>query len=139
MIFFKIPDIRLFWSTHERFLNQFKSGEITEFKPFSELSSQRKDISFWVSEVDEDDQWLQENDFFDLARTLAGDLIESISLMDKFYHPKKKRHSRTFTLIYSPIDPDMNNSSEFTKLVNGIQEQLAEQSEALLGVELRSK
>ena len=100
MIFFKIPDIRLFWSTHERFLDKFKSGDFVEFKPFSELPSQRKDISFWISdsqigEVDgEKERWLQDNDFFDLVRNLAGDLIESISLMDKFYHPKKQRHSR---------------------------------------------
>lgn len=52
MIFFKIPDIRLFWSTDPRFLSQFKAGQITEFKAYSTLNSVTKDISFWLNYED---------------------------------------------------------------------------------------
>ncbi|XP_045148945.1 phenylalanine--tRNA ligase, mitochondrial-like [Echinops telfairi] len=31
-----------------------------------------------------------ENDFYDLVRTIGGDLVEKVDLIDKFEHPKKK-------------------------------------------------
>lgn len=39
MKLFDIPDVRLFWSKDPRFLDQFKEGEITKFKPFSKVPS----------------------------------------------------------------------------------------------------
>ena len=35
MKLFEIGDIRLFWTEDERFLNQFKDGEISTFQPYS--------------------------------------------------------------------------------------------------------
>lgn len=56
MSLFQIPDIRLFWSTDPRFLNQFKSvkdglkpGEaIPVFQPLSKYPACYKDISFYL-------------------------------------------------------------------------------------------
>ena len=56
MSLFHIPDIRLFWSTDPRFLNQFKSvkdglkpGEpIPVFQPLSKYPACYKDISFYL-------------------------------------------------------------------------------------------
>lgn len=48
MLLFEIPDIRLFWSQDERFLSQFKDGQVTRFKPFSKYPPCYKDVSFWI-------------------------------------------------------------------------------------------
>ena len=58
MSLFHIPDIRLFWSTAPRFLNQFtnvrdgiKPGmEIPVFQPLSKYPACYKDISFYLPE-----------------------------------------------------------------------------------------
>lgn len=74
MILYSIPDIRLFWSTDQRFLSQFKEGEITTFVPYSKYPSCDKDLSFWTAEG----QDLHENDLCDLVRDVAGDLVEDV-------------------------------------------------------------
>lgn len=73
MILFSIPDIRLFWSTDARFLSQFSSGAINTFKPYSKYPACFKDVSFWLPE-----NGLHENDFCDLVRDMAGDLVEDV-------------------------------------------------------------
>lgn len=72
MNLFGIPDIRLFWSKDERFLHQFKEGEITKFKAYSKFPSCFKDISFWT------DNTYDENTFFELVRENSGDMVESV-------------------------------------------------------------
>lgn len=50
MVLFDIPDIRLFWSGDERFLRQFKRGDLkARFKPYSKYPPCYKDMAFWVS------------------------------------------------------------------------------------------
>lgn len=77
MILYSIPDIRLFWSTDSRFLSQFEQGEITTFKPYSKYPSCFKDVSFWTLE----NEVLHENDFCDLVRDVAGDLVEDVKMV----------------------------------------------------------
>lgn len=48
MILFSIPDIRLFWTFDQRFLSQFKEGEIKTFEPYSKYPPCYKDVSFWL-------------------------------------------------------------------------------------------
>ena len=51
MILYNIPDIRLFWSIDQRFLSQFKAGDVTtQFQPFSKYPYCYKDITFWLPE-----------------------------------------------------------------------------------------
>jgi phenylalanyl-tRNA synthetase alpha chain len=58
MSMFQIPDIRLFWLTDKRFLNQFESvkdgvqagTQIPVFQPLSKYPSCYKDISFYLPE-----------------------------------------------------------------------------------------
>lgn len=52
MVLFKIPDIRLFWSTDERFLGQFREDQpIAPFVPYSKYPACYKDVSFWLPET----------------------------------------------------------------------------------------
>jgi phenylalanyl-tRNA synthetase alpha chain len=45
-----LPFCRLFWSDDERFLKQFKSGNLkTKFKSYSKFPPCFKDMAFWVS------------------------------------------------------------------------------------------
>lgn len=74
MVLFGIPDIRLFWSTDSRFLTQFKHGEITTFKPYSKYPPCFKDVSFWLPQG----KGLHDNDFCDLVRDVAGDIVEDV-------------------------------------------------------------
>lgn len=72
MKLFKIPDVRLFWSTDTRFLSQFSKGKISEFKEFSKYPLCYKDISLWVEEN------YNPNDLFEIIRSIGGDLIENV-------------------------------------------------------------
>ena len=74
MVLFSIPDIRLFWSTDNRFLSQFAQGKINAFQPYSKYPSCFKDVSFWVAR----DNSIHENDFCDVVRDIAGDLVEDV-------------------------------------------------------------
>lgn len=78
MILFDIPDIRIFWSQDERFLNQFQPGKITKFVPFSKYPAATRDISFWIN-----DNEFDSNSLFDLIRQKAGDLVEDVKLVKK--------------------------------------------------------
>ena len=80
MVLFSIPDIRLFWSTDERFLSQFKKGEITTFRPYSKYPPCIKDISFWTAQNGR----FRENNFYDLVRDTAGDWVEDVKMVGKF-------------------------------------------------------
>ena len=67
---FSIPDIRLFWTDDARFHAQFKPGALTTFKPYSKYPPCFKDISFWLPDG------FVPNDFFELGRSVAGELVE---------------------------------------------------------------
>ena len=74
MKLFDIPDIRLFWSEDERFLNQFKCGPDVKFKPFSKYPPTYKDVSFWTNDA------FTPNDLFEVIRSVAGDYVEEVRL-----------------------------------------------------------
>lgn len=82
MVLFSIPDIRLFWSTDPRFLGQFESNKITTFKPYSRFPPCYKDVSFWLSKH----RPFHENDFCDVVRDMAGNLVEDVKLVRCLSH-----------------------------------------------------
>lgn len=124
MIACNIPDIRYFWSTDVKFLNQFRNGELVKFQPYSILPREYNDISFWINEnriIAE--KWLDENDFFDLVRDIGGEWVECIELKDMFYHPKKKMNTRMYRIYYYP-SAEMRDPSELSKISKIVHESI---------------
>ena len=116
MVLYSIPDIRLFWTQDERFVNQFKtpsSNTLLTFKPYSKYPPCYKDVSFWLP------PHFHENDLFEAMRDHAGDLVEDVTCIDDFVHPKTKRHSRCYRLNYRSMDRNLENEE-----VNALHEQL---------------
>ncbi|TFK76435.1 phenylalanyl-tRNA synthetase [Pluteus cervinus] len=128
MVLFGIPDIRLFWSQDQRFLSQFSQGAITTFKSYSKYPACFKDVSFWLPQATN----LHENDFCDLVRDAAGDLVEDVKKLDDFVHPKTNRQSLCYRINYRSMDRSLSNEE-----VNDIQKQVIEKLKTQFGVEIR--
>ncbi|OGE83221.1 MAG: hypothetical protein A3B10_00995 [Candidatus Doudnabacteria bacterium RIFCSPLOWO2_01_FULL_44_21] len=94
-----LPDIRLLWSQDSRVIKQLKLGQ--KFVEVSKYPPITRDISFIV------DQSFIPNDYFDLIRDIGGDLVEEVSLLDKYENPEKfgpDRTSYTYRIIYRSPD-----------------------------------
>ncbi|EAA00318.3 AGAP012096-PA [Anopheles gambiae str. PEST] len=103
MILFDIPDIRLFWSTDSGFLNQFRDDRIVKYKPISSYPQCSNDLSFWLPEGMPADQFAL-NDFYDIVRSVGGDIIEQVTLIDRFTHPKTGKSSLCFRIVYRHME-----------------------------------
>lgn len=106
MIIYDIPDIRLFWSNDSGFLNQFNEKDLNKaikFKPISQFPQCSNDISFWLpSELSFETFSL--NDVYDVVRNVGGDVVEQVTLLDKFSHPKTGKNSLTFRIVYRHME-----------------------------------
>ncbi|XP_066600545.1 probable phenylalanine--tRNA ligase, mitochondrial [Prorops nasuta] len=99
MFLYEIPDIRLFWLNDTGFLNQFKTDnpdQNIQYKPISKCPQCKNDVSFFLPR----DGSFIENDFYEIVRECGADMIEQIILIDKYFHPKLKRTSHTYTIVY---------------------------------------
>jgi len=126
MVLFSIPDIRLFWTSDKRFTNQFKAGTLSTFKPYSKYPPCFKDVSFWIP----DD--FEPNDFFELGRSVAGDLLEKVDLVDEFTNPKKAKTSHCYRMTYRSMDRSLTDDE-----INALQATIRERLASELMVELR--
>lgn len=123
MLLFDIPDIRYFWVDHPKFLSQFSSGKVVKFKPYSLLAPASRDISFWVpsNQIRPDQTWIRENDFLSMIRDVAGNMVQHVTLIDKFQHPKTRLYSRAYRITYEEMDPNVTDPAQFTAHVNAVQ------------------
>lgn len=115
----KLPDIRLLWSDDERVKKQLVLGQ-----PFAEVSKYPpviRDISFVV------DKNFIPNDYFDLVREIANDLVEEVELIDKYEDESKfgrDKISYTYRIIYRSVDRTLV-SEEVDKLHKTLEEKTA--------------
>ncbi|KAL6438316.1 hypothetical protein ACFW04_004464 [Cataglyphis niger] len=131
MCLYNIPDIRLFWSNDAGFLNQFKVDNPNahiQYKPISIYPPCTNDISFWLPQ----DGSYSSQDFYDIVREIGGDVIEQILLKDEFIHPKTKKTSHCYTIVYRHMERTLTH-----KQVNKIHEQIAKTVNDKLNVIVR--
>jgi phenylalanyl-tRNA synthetase alpha chain len=126
MVLFSIPDIRLFWSMDDRFKSQFKDGKIVKFQSFSKYPPCLKDLSFWIPES------FHPNDLNEIVRSITGDLVEKVELIDQFIHPKTMRTSNCFRIYYRSMERSLTNDE-----IDSLQERVRSEVVAKLNVEIR--
>ncbi|XP_057680183.1 phenylalanine--tRNA ligase, mitochondrial isoform X2 [Corythoichthys intestinalis] len=132
MVLYDIPDIRIFWSRDERFLKQFRVDDIhrrVRFQALSKYPPLRNDISFWLPA---DEAAFHANDFYELVRAVAGDLVEEVTLLDDFTHPTSGRRSLCFRLVYRHTERTL--SQREVRRVHG---EIQRRAQTQLGVEGR--
>ncbi|KAM7530302.1 hypothetical protein LguiB_033712 [Lonicera macranthoides] len=126
MVLFDIPDIRLFWTTDERFTSQFSKGQLgVKFKPFSKYPPCFKDMSFWISDS------FTENNLCEIVRGVAADLVEEVQLIDNFTN-KKGMTSHCYRIAYRSMERSLTDDE-----INELQWNVREQVQNKLNVVLR--
>lgn len=128
MIKMGIPDIRILWSEDPRITSQFKDIN-SKFKEVSKYPSTLRDISFIV------DKSMSLNNYFEIVREYAGNLIEEVKILDKYENEEKfgkGKMSYTFRITYCSTDRTLTNDE-----VNVIQEKIREKTQSELHAVLR--
>ena len=95
-------------------------------QPFSSYPPCFMDVSFWIPDA------YESNDFYDLVRSVAGDLVENVSLFDDFTHPKTGRTSHAYRITYRSMDRVLTMEE-----INVVQDRVREEVGIQLGVEIR--
>lgn len=115
-----LPDIRLLWSEDERVRRQLKLGR--KYKEVSKYPAVTRDISFVV------DGKFVPNDYFDVIRDIGGDLVEEVSLLDKYENAEKFGSGKTsyaYRIVYRSSERTLTGT-EVDKLHKALEKKTAE-------------
>jgi phenylalanyl-tRNA synthetase alpha chain len=127
IISMQLPDIRLLWSTDPRVTKQLKLGQ--KFVEVSKFPPVVRDISFVVKNT------FIPNDFFDLAREIVPDMLEEVTLIDKFENEKKLgagNVSYAYRITYRSLDKTLTNDE-----VNALHKKIEEATTKNFGAKIR--
>jgi phenylalanyl-tRNA synthetase alpha chain len=100
----ELPDIRLLWSDDPRVKNQLHLGQ--KFAEVSKYPPVIRDISFIVPKT------FAPNNYFDLVRDIAGDLVEQVELIDEYANDAKfgaDKKSYAYRITYRSSDRTLTN------------------------------
>ncbi len=123
----ELPDIRLLWSQDPRVTKQLKLG--SKFKEVSKYPPITRDISFIVPAE------FVPNDYFDLIRDIGGDLVEEVSLLDKYENADKfgaGKISYTYRIIYRSHERTLT-----TEEIEPLQEKVIAETKKQFNAEIR--
>lgn len=124
-----IPDIRLLWSEDKRFLDQFdveNPETLITYKPISKHLPRTNDMSFWIPDS------FVSSDFYDVVRSIGGDAVEKVSLVDTFTNAKTNRKSHCYTITYQHVERPITQEE-----VAEIHARIASTATQQLGIDLR--
>ncbi len=127
IISMELPDIRLLWSDDERVKRQLKLGQ--KFKEVSKYPAITRDISFVVPNT------FVPNNYFDLIRDIGGDLVEEVTLLDKYENPDKfgaDKISYTYRIIYRSPEHTLT-----TDEIDPLQTKVEQETKTQFGAEIR--
>ena len=127
MIKMGIPDIRILWSDDPRITSQFKDINST-FKEVSKYPAVVRDISFVI------DASISLNNYYEIVRDIAGNLIEEVQLIDTFKNEQKfgaGKVSYTFRIVYRSLERTLTNS-EVNDIHEGIRKKTEQEFKAIL-------
>lgn len=128
MIKMGIPDIRIMWSDDPRITSQFKDIN-SKYKEVSKYPSTIRDISFII------DKKINLNNYYEIVRDFAENLIEEVKLLDEYEDDAKfgaDKKSYTFRIVYCSPERTLTNEE-----INKIQEQIRAKTEQELQAVLR--
>ena len=123
----QLPDIRLLWSQDERVRRQLVLG--TPYKEVSKYPPIVRDISF-VVRVD-----FVPNNYFDMIRDAGKELVEEVSLLDKYENEEKfgsGKVSYTYRIVYRSNERTLTDEE-----VLPIQEKIIEETRMQFRGEVR--
>ena len=127
IISMELPDIRLLWSEDPRVKSQLHMGQ--KFAEVSKYPPALRDISFVVPKS------FTPNDYFDLVRDVAGDLVEQVSLIDEYENDEKfgpDKKSYAYRVTYRAHDRTLTNDE-----VDVLHKKLEEATAKEFGAEVR--
>lgn len=78
------------------------------------------------------DEKVHINDIMEIVRNIGGDLVESVTLIDEFTHPKTGRNSQCYRINYQSMDRNVTNEE-----VNVLQDTVRDTIKDKFNVELR--
>lgn len=122
-----LPDIRLLWSEDPRVTKQLKLGQ--KYQEVSKYPAIVRDISFVVADS------FVPNNYFDLIRDIGGDLIEEVTLLDKYENSAKfgaGRLSYTYRITYRSLDRTLTVAE-----IEPLQQKVNEETKRQFGAEIR--
>lgn len=128
MIKMEIPDIRILWSTDSRITSQFKDIN-SKYKEVSKYPPITRDISFII------DKNINLNNYYELVRDGAGDLIEEVKLTDSYENDEKfgkDKKSYTFHIVYRSLEKTLTDAE-----VNVIHDKITEKTKQELNAAIR--